>query len=70
MRNQRLVQCSAMLFLALAPAVGAWAGDATDDLRPEMEQVIATIENPALRTSSMAATRREALVQKIRSRLS
>ncbi len=49
----------ALLVIGLAP--GAVAGPATDRLKPEIDRVVATLDNPALKGESKAAERRQAL---------
>ena len=49
----------ALLLLGVAPC--AFAGPATDELKPRIDEVIATIENPALRAESKAPERRQAV---------
>ena len=56
-----LVKSAALALLVLAPAAGAFAGPATDQLKPEIDRVIATIEDPALQAESRSADRREAI---------
>lgn len=50
---------AALLVLALVP--GAMAGPATDRLKPEIDRVILTLDNPALKGDSKAAERRQAV---------
>jgi phospholipid transport system substrate-binding protein len=50
---------AAALLVALAP--GAMAGPATDRLKPEIDRVVATLDNAALKGESKAAERRQAL---------
>jgi phospholipid transport system substrate-binding protein len=61
MRFQHIFTGTTLAVLVLGTAAGACAGAATDQLRPEIDQVIATIENPALQAGSKAADRREAV---------
>ena len=60
MRYQVLIK-GAALALLLGSATDAFAGAATDQLKPEIDQVIATIENPALQAEARSADRREAV---------
>jgi phospholipid transport system substrate-binding protein len=61
MRFQLVVTGAALAVLVLGTAAGAFAGAATDQLKPEIDRVIATIENPALQQESKTADRREAV---------
>ncbi|HXJ83515.1 MAG TPA: ABC transporter substrate-binding protein [Candidatus Methylomirabilis sp.] len=49
----------ALLVIGVAPA--AFAGPATDQIKPQIERVIATLENPALKGESKTAERRQVL---------
>ena len=61
MRYQLLIKGAALGLLVLGTAAEAFAGAATDQLKPEIDQVIATIENPALQPESRTADRRQAV---------
>ena len=47
--------------LVLGAAAGAHAGPATDRLKPEIERVLAVMENPALRGEAKTQERRQAI---------
>jgi phospholipid transport system substrate-binding protein len=49
----------ALLVIGLAP--GAIAGPATDRLKPEIDRVVAALDNPAMKGESKTAERRQAL---------
>lgn len=61
MRHPRIVQAVAVGLLVLGLAPGAVAGPATDRLKPEIERVISTLDNPALRGDGKAQERRQAI---------
>ena len=61
MRYRLFVTGAALALLVLATAPDAFAGPATDQLRPEIDRVIATIEDPAMQAASRTADRRLAL---------
>lgn len=61
MRHHVFLRGAAMALLILGMAPGAFAGPATDQLRPQIDQVIATIENPALRAEAKTPERRQAV---------
>jgi phospholipid transport system substrate-binding protein len=54
-----LVVTLTFLLGGISPA--AFAGPATDQIKPQIDRVIATIENPALKGDSKAAERRQVL---------
>jgi phospholipid transport system substrate-binding protein len=47
--------------IVLATTAGALAGPATDQLKPQIDDVIATLDNPALQVESRTVERREAV---------
>ncbi len=49
------------VLLVLAAVAGAEAGPATEQLRPEIDRVLAVLEDPALRGEARAQERREAI---------
>jgi phospholipid transport system substrate-binding protein len=61
MAHRRIVRAAAigLVVLCLAPVAGA--GPATDRLKPEIDRVIATLDNPALRGDGKAQQRREVI---------
>jgi phospholipid transport system substrate-binding protein len=61
MPNRLVLSTAAFSLLTFAPTAGAFAGPATDQLRPQIDQVIATIESPSLRSESKTAERRQAI---------
>jgi phospholipid transport system substrate-binding protein len=61
MSPTRIVLAVALVLLALWGAAHVSADSVTDRLRPEIERVIQTLEDPALKTPARAAERREAL---------
>jgi len=63
MRDRHFVRrVAVMLALAVVPvAPAAFAGPATDQIKPQIDRVVATIENPALKGDGKAAERRQAL---------
>ena len=61
MTHPRIARAVAVGLLVLGLAPGAVAGPATDRLKPEIERVLATLENPALRGDGKAQERRLAL---------
>lgn len=61
MRYRVCIKSAALALLVLATVTDAFAGPATDQLKPVIEQVIATIEDPALRAESRTADRRQAV---------
>ncbi len=63
MRDRQFVRSVAvtLTLLVVAIAPGALAGPAMDRLKPEIDRVIATIENPALKGESKTSERRQAL---------
>jgi phospholipid transport system substrate-binding protein len=60
MRERYLAGATAVALVALLVGPVA-AGPATDRLKPEIDKVIATLENPALKGESKTAERRQAL---------
>ena len=52
---------SVVFFLVVGIAACALAGPATDGLKPEIDHVIATLENPALKGESKAGERRQVI---------
>ena len=61
MRYRVWIKGAALALLLLATVADAFAGPATDQLKPEIDRVIATIEDPALRAESRTADRRQAI---------
>src|SRR3970040_2412738 len=61
MRSRVCIKGAALALLLLATVADAFAGPATDQLRPEIDRVIATIEDPSLRADSRTADRRQAV---------
>lgn len=61
MAHRRIVRAAAIGLVILGLAPGAGAGPATDRLKPEIERVIATLDDPALRGASKAQQRRQTL---------
>ena len=61
MTHPRIARAVAVGLLVLGLAPGAAAGPATDRLKPEIERVLATLENPALRGDGKAQERRQVL---------
>ena len=63
MRDRKLAQRVAvtltLLVIGIAPA--ALAGPATDQIKPQIDRVIATLENPALKGDGKTAERRQVL---------
>ena len=63
MRDRQLAQRVAvtltLLVIGIAPA--ALAGPATDQIKPQIDRVIATLENPALKGDGKTAERRQVL---------
>jgi phospholipid transport system substrate-binding protein len=55
------VAAAALALLVAGLAPGAMAGPATDHLKPEIDRVVATLDNPALKGESKAAERRQVL---------
>src|ERR1700675_4780715 len=69
MRYRVLIRGAALALLVLGAVIDAFAGPATDQLKPEIDRVIATIENPALQAESRTAARRQ-VVRAITDRIS
>jgi len=61
MRYRVWIKGAALALLLLATVADTFAGPATDQLRPEIDRVIATIEDPSLRADSRTADRRQAV---------
>ncbi len=61
MTHRRIVGDIAVALLVLALAPGAMAGPAADRLKPEIDRVIATLDNPALRGPSKTQERRQTI---------
>lgn len=61
MRYHARVKGAVLGLLVLGMVTDACAGAATDQLKPEIDRVIATIENPALQAESRTADRHEAV---------
>ena len=61
MRHHVFLGGAAVGLFMLGMAPGAFAGPATDQLRPQIDQVIATIEDPALRAEARTPERRQAV---------
>ena len=55
------IAAAALAALLVGGALVAMAGPATDRLKPEIDKVVATLENPALKGESKTAERRQAL---------
>ena len=56
---RRVAVTLTLLVVGIAPA--AFAGPATDHIKPQIDRVIATIEDPALKGNSKVAERRQVL---------
>jgi phospholipid transport system substrate-binding protein len=56
---QRVAVTLTLLVIGIAPA--ALAGPATDQIKPQIDRVIATLENPALKGDDKTAERRQVL---------
>jgi len=61
MAHRPLARAAAIGLIVLCVAPGAGAGPATDRLKPEIDRVIATLDNPTLRGDSKAQQRRQAI---------
>lgn len=63
MAHRHARQVVAFAFTAFVAGLGssAFAGPATDALKPEIDRVVATLDNPALKGEGKAAERRQAL---------
>ena len=61
MTHRRIAQGAAVGLFVLCLVPGAVAGPATDRLKPEIDRVIATLDNPALRGESKASQRRQVI---------
>lgn len=61
MRYRLCITASILALLVLGTVADAFAGPATDQLKPEIDRVIATLEDPALQAESRTADRREAV---------
>ena len=55
------IAAAALAALLVGGALVAMAGPATDRLKPEIDKVVVTLENPALKGESKTAERRQAL---------
>jgi phospholipid transport system substrate-binding protein len=55
------VTAAALALLVVGIASGVMAGPATDRLKPEIERVVTTLDNPALKGESKAVERRQVL---------
>lgn len=61
MRYRLFIRGSALALLVLGSSAVAFAGPATDQLKPDIDRVIAIIEDPALQAESRTADRRQAV---------
>ena len=61
MPYQDLIKGAVLGLLVFGTVARAFAGPATDQLKPEIERVMAAIENPALQAESKTANRRQAV---------
>lgn len=61
MSSPRVARAVAFAWLALALVGPAAAGPVTDQLKPEIERVVAVLENPALKGPAKTAERRQAI---------
>jgi len=61
MRYRILARGAVITGIVLATTAGALAGPATDQLKPQIDDVIATLDNPALQAESRTVERREAV---------
>ena len=61
MAYRPLAPAAAIGLIVLCVAPGAGAGPATDRLKPEIDRVIATLDNPTLRGDDKAQQRRQAI---------
>jgi phospholipid transport system substrate-binding protein len=61
MRYRILARGAVIIGIVLATTAGALAGPATDQLKPQIDDVIATLDNPALQVESRTVERREAV---------
>jgi len=61
MRYRLLARGAVIIGIGLAAATGAVAGPATDQLKPQIDDVIATLDNPTLQADSRTVERREAV---------
>jgi len=61
MTHGRVISATALISLVLGLVPVAVAGPATDRLKPEIDRVIATLDNPALKGESKASERRKAI---------
>ena len=61
MRSRVCIKGAALALLVLGTVADALAGPATDQLKPEIDRVIATIEDPVLQAESRTADRRQAV---------
>jgi phospholipid transport system substrate-binding protein len=61
MRYRTLARGAGIVGIVLATATGAIAGSAIDQLKPQIDDVIATLDNPTLQVESRTGERREAV---------
>jgi phospholipid transport system substrate-binding protein len=61
MAFRRTARAAAIGLIVLCAAPGAGAGPATDRLKPEIDRVIAALDNPTLRGDGKAQQRRQAI---------
>jgi phospholipid transport system substrate-binding protein len=63
MSDRRFARSVAVSLIVLVVGItpGAFAGPATDQIKPQIDRVIATLENPALKGDGKAAERRQVL---------
>ncbi len=61
MTPTRLLLCLSMVLLALWGAANVTADSVTDRLRPEIERVLQTLDDPTLKPATKAPERRQAL---------
>jgi phospholipid transport system substrate-binding protein len=61
MRYRILARSAVIAGILLATATGAIAGPATDQLKPQIDDVIATLDDPTLQAQSRNVERREAV---------
>jgi len=61
MRYRILARSAVIIGIVLATRTGATAGPAIDQLKPQIDDVIATLDNPTLQAESRTGERREAV---------
>lgn len=61
MKNHRVARGVAIALLVLGTAEPASSGPPTDRLKPEIDRVLATLENPSLRSPDKTEKRRQAI---------